>query len=65
MLQNKTILAEVNGSALTVGNFVMIATSNPKKSKEEILNDWIDRKIVDHEALSRHYEMKADLGEYG
>lgn len=62
LLQNKTILAEVNGSALTVGNFAMIATSNQKKSKEEILNDWIDRKIVDHEALSRHYEIKADLG---
>jgi len=62
LLQNKTILAEVNGSTLTVGNFAMIATSNQKKSKEEILNDWIDRKIVDHEALSRHYEMKAVLG---
>ena len=25
------------------------------------MNSWIDRKLVDHEALSRHYEMKPDL----
>jgi peptidyl-prolyl cis-trans isomerase C len=55
-------LAEVNGSILTVGDFVaIIATPYTRKSKEEILNGWIDRKIVDHEALSRHYEMKPEL----
>jgi len=54
-------LAEVNGSILTVGDFVAIATSNPRKSKEEILDSWIDLKIVDNEALSRHYEMEPDL----
>jgi parvulin-like peptidyl-prolyl isomerase len=54
-------LAEVNGSLLTVGDVVALTKSYPKKSKEEILNEWIDRKAVDHEALKRHYELNPDL----
>ena len=56
------VVAEVNGSSLTIGDFISIVIPNTTRSNEEILNDWIDRKIVDHEALSRHYEIKADLG---
>ncbi|MEW6163127.1 MAG: peptidylprolyl isomerase [Nitrospirota bacterium] len=59
--KDKRPLAEVNGSVLTAGDFIAIATPYTRKSNEEILNNWIDRKIVDHEALSRHYEMKPDL----
>jgi peptidyl-prolyl cis-trans isomerase C len=59
--KDERTLAEVNGSLLTVGDFVALAKPYPKKSKEEILNDWIDRKVVDHEALSRHYELNPDL----
>jgi len=59
--KNKRTLAEVNGSLLTAGDFVVLAKPYPKKSKEEILNNWIDRKVVDHEALNRHYEMEPDL----
>jgi peptidyl-prolyl cis-trans isomerase C len=54
-------LTEVNGSLLTVGDLVALAKPYPKKSKEEILNEWIDRKAVDHEALNRHYELNPDL----
>jgi parvulin-like peptidyl-prolyl isomerase len=32
-----------------------------KKSKEEILNNWIDRKLIDQEALSRHYEREPEF----
>lgn len=59
--KDERTLAEVNGSLLIIGDFVSLARSYPGKSKDEILNDWIDRKVVDHEALIRHYEMKPDL----
>jgi parvulin-like peptidyl-prolyl isomerase len=39
-----------------------LVKSTTTRSNEKILDDWIDRKIVDQEALSRHYEMKPDLG---
>ncbi|NWF51956.1 MAG: peptidyl-prolyl cis-trans isomerase, partial [Nitrospirae bacterium] len=55
------VLAEVNGFSLTVKDFVAIAKSYPKKPKEDIINDWIDRKVIDSEALKRHYELKTDL----
>jgi peptidyl-prolyl cis-trans isomerase C len=54
-------LAEVNGTVLTVGDFVKVTTPSTRKSVEDMLNSWIDRKIVDHEALRRHYENNADL----
>ncbi|GEM_PF-605948 len=59
--KDERTLAEVNGSLLIIGDFVSLAKSYPRKSKDEILNDWIDRKVVDHEALIRHYEMNPDL----
>jgi foldase protein PrsA len=33
----------------------------PKKSQETILNEWIDQKVIDHEALNRHYDTMTDL----
>ncbi|OGW36172.1 MAG: hypothetical protein A2Y97_06955 [Nitrospirae bacterium RBG_13_39_12] len=54
-------LAEVDGSVLTVGDFVAGITPGTRKSSEDILNSWIDRKLVDHDALSRHYENNPDL----
>jgi parvulin-like peptidyl-prolyl isomerase len=59
--KEERILAEVNGFSLTVRDFVALAKSYPKKSKEDILNEWIDRKVIDSEALNRHYELKTDL----
>ncbi len=48
-------LAEVNGEVLTVGEFA--ASAVPYRGRaEEVLYGWIDRKIVDTEALRRHYE---------
>jgi parvulin-like peptidyl-prolyl isomerase len=59
--KDKRTLVEINGSVLTVGDFVTIAIPYNRKSNEDILNSWVDRKIVDHEALSRHYENSPDL----
>jgi peptidyl-prolyl cis-trans isomerase C len=61
--QDERVLVEINGSTLTVGDFVSLAKSYPKRSKELILNDWIEQKLVDLEALSRHYEKQKDFKE--
>ncbi|NOY40008.1 MAG: hypothetical protein GXO95_07245 [Nitrospirae bacterium] len=54
--KDKRVVAEVNGSVLTVGEFAGMASAYRGKSKEYILNSWIDRKVVDHEALGRRYD---------
>ncbi len=61
--KDKRPLAEVDGSVLTVGDFVAGVAPGTRKLSEDILNSWIDRKLVDHEALSRHYENTPDLRE--
>jgi parvulin-like peptidyl-prolyl isomerase len=38
-----------------------LITPSTKRTGEDVIYGWIDRKLVDHEALSRHYEMKPDL----
>ncbi len=58
---DKRTLAEVNDSVLSTENFVAMVPPIVKKTTEEILNSWIERKLVDHEALKRHYELKPDL----
>jgi parvulin-like peptidyl-prolyl isomerase len=59
--QDERILVQVNGATLTVKDFTAMAKPFPKKSQETILNEWIDQKVVDHEAIDRHYETKTDL----
>lgn len=61
--RNATTLAAVDGSVLAVGDLVEIAGSSFSKSPENIVNNWIDSKVIDHEALRRHYETGADLKE--
>jgi parvulin-like peptidyl-prolyl isomerase len=61
LLNDTRPLAEVNGTVLPVSDFVKTITHSTRKSSEDILNNWIDRKVVDHEALRRHYENNADL----
>lgn len=53
-------VAEVNGLVLTVADLVRMTPPSSDKSSEDIVNAWIDRKVVDQEALRRHYE--ADTG---
>ncbi|VAX31589.1 hypothetical protein MNBD_NITROSPIRAE02-976 [hydrothermal vent metagenome] len=54
--RDKRVVAEVNGSVLTAGEFASMSAPYRGKSKEHILNSWIDRKVVDHEALGRRYD---------
>lgn len=59
--QDERILVQINGATLTAGNFASLASTFSGRSKEKILNDWIDQKVVDKEALSRHYERTPEL----
>jgi parvulin-like peptidyl-prolyl isomerase len=49
-------LVEIDNTILTAGDFVRIARPSTRRTNEDILKIWIDRKLVDLEALSRHYE---------
>jgi parvulin-like peptidyl-prolyl isomerase len=59
--QDERTLVQVNGFTLTVRDFVSLMKSYPKKSKDIILNDWIEQKLVDREALDRHYEKQKEF----
>jgi parvulin-like peptidyl-prolyl isomerase len=54
-------LVEIDNITLTVGDFVSIARPIKRRAKEDILQNWVDRKLVDLEALNRHYERQPDL----
>jgi parvulin-like peptidyl-prolyl isomerase len=49
-------LVEIDTTTRTAGDFVRIARPSTRRTKEDILKIWIDRTLVDLEALSRHYE---------
>ncbi|NOZ24840.1 MAG: hypothetical protein GXO94_01950 [Nitrospirae bacterium] len=53
--ESEDVVAEVDGSVLTAGEFVTMAETYKGRPKEYVLNSWIDRKVVDHEALRRNY----------
>lgn len=57
--QDTRELAKVDGSVLTVGEFAAMASSG--KSREDALNNWVDIKVVDHEALGRQYDLRGDF----
>jgi parvulin-like peptidyl-prolyl isomerase len=59
--QDERVIVQINGSTLTVGDFVSLAKSYPKRSKELILNDWIEQNLIDIEALDRHYEKQKEF----
>jgi parvulin-like peptidyl-prolyl isomerase len=54
-------LVKVNGEVLSAGQFAAMLPLSDKTAKEKTLNRWLDRKLVDQEALSRHYDEKSDL----
>jgi parvulin-like peptidyl-prolyl isomerase len=57
----KQPLVEVNGEVLTAGEFISMMKQTRKNSEEDVINNWIERKLIDMEALSRHYERQPDL----
>jgi parvulin-like peptidyl-prolyl isomerase len=60
-LKDKRILAQVNGSTLTAGAFIAMTPRDTSKANEQILNNWINIKLVDYEALRRRYDMNPPL----
>ena len=60
-LKDERILVKVNDNVLTVGEFVGSLSPAKFNVREKILNNWIDIKVVDDEALSRKYETEPDM----
>ncbi len=60
-MHDSRLLVEVNGDSLKTSDFAVMLTPATMKRKKQILNAWIDRKVVDLEALNRHYELKSPL----
>lgn len=54
-------LVKLYDNVLTVAGFVKMA--RPGDTKKDVLDNWISYKLVDHEALSRHYEETPELKE--
>lgn len=61
LLTDKRPIVTLSGSVLSVGDLVAMLPQNKNELIEKSMNSWIDRKLVDHEALSRHYEVNTDL----
>lgn len=59
---DKQPLVEVNGEVLTAGEFLSMTNHTGKRSEQDVINSWIERKLIDEEALGRHYEKQPDLG---
>ncbi|MFA6055322.1 MAG: peptidyl-prolyl cis-trans isomerase [Thermodesulfovibrionales bacterium] len=59
---DKQPLVEVNGEVLTAGEFLYMTNHAGKRSEQDVINSWIERKLIDEEALCRHYEKQPDLG---
>ena len=60
-LKDERPLVEVGNEALTVGDFIAMLPSADNKTKEKALKNWLDKRLVDREALSRRYEIRTDL----
>ncbi len=60
-IADKQPLVEVNGEVLTAGEFLSMMNRAGKKSEQDVINSWIERKLIDEEALGRHYEKRSDL----
>lgn len=54
-------LVTVNGEVLTVGEFIALLPPVIRITNEQLLDSWINRKLVDQEALSRRYDLQPKL----
>ncbi len=61
LLKDKRPLAELDGFVLTAGEFLAMIPQKYTQPVEKILDNWINNKLVDMEALSRHYEKMPPL----
>ncbi|MFZ5907258.1 MAG: peptidylprolyl isomerase [Nitrospirota bacterium] len=60
-LEDGRTLAAVNDATLAVSDFISSIPPGNRESKERLLDGWVERKLVDHEALSRHYENDPEM----
>jgi parvulin-like peptidyl-prolyl isomerase len=60
-LKDERTLAEVNGSVLMVKTFLKMNPPRMPKPLDKLLQNWINTKVVDHEALKRGYNAKPPL----
>lgn len=60
---DKRPLVEGDGLILTAEDFVSMMPPIIRKPNEDLVNSWIDRKLVDREALNRHYEATPDMND--
>jgi parvulin-like peptidyl-prolyl isomerase len=60
-MADERTLVEVNGESLSVGEFAAMLSSSDQTKKENTVKGWLDRKLVDQEALKRQYAEKTDL----
>ena len=61
-MKDERPLIEVNGEVLTAGQFAGMLSRSDSTAKDAALKRWLERKLVDQEALKRRYEEKTDLG---
>jgi peptidyl-prolyl cis-trans isomerase C len=62
-LDDKRPLVQANNMTLTAGDFVAMIPEKSLKSNKEILDAWLDIRMVDLEALSRRYDLNTDLND--
>ncbi len=55
-IEPEQIVAEVGEDKLKVSAFRDLRKQGQRFSPEAIVNNWIERKLIDHEALSRNYQ---------
>jgi parvulin-like peptidyl-prolyl isomerase len=60
-LEDRTPLVTMNDTVLTVSDFLSSIPPKNRKSKEQLIESWIERKLVDKEALGRHYENNPEM----
>ncbi|HMK49690.1 MAG TPA: peptidyl-prolyl cis-trans isomerase, partial [Thermodesulfovibrionales bacterium] len=54
-------LVDVGGDVLTAGEFISMLKQSRLKVGVEIINNWIERKLIDQEAVDRNYGKEPDL----
>jgi len=59
--EDERLLVKVNDISLTVKDFISMVPPLVRKPADEIIHNWVDRKLVDQEALGRNYVMRAPL----
>lgn len=60
-LEERRPLATVNDAVLAVSDFLASIPPRNQLSKEQLIQGWVERKLVDMEALNRHYENNTEM----